>query len=626
MKKLLSILLVLAMVISLGLTAFAEGEKDDPDLKTFLSELAEKDKVTEEDLSELLTILGNRIAEEIGTGLSDADAKQEITSKDMTFYLYGVDDTRMQPVYFVGDSDVPYLSLEDWGELMTYLMKEYINKDQNITFGLSFSKDGETGTLTRTDGDPYTMTVDCAADTITFVDYDAFVLPEADRVLLDVLDSDSPHSEEETGLFSRVSGSSYERYGDEVVLDLGAYGIDLVADENAVYVPAQTLTDFLLALKYVNLFYNGEALYFLEFGGLDEDAVADLYYDVEKKEISEATGKFSYAELCLVFDNLYGLKDAHGITSFEDLVDQTNARDALMGTDTNTADSALYYIISRHLDDRHSGFTAPSPFSRDDLKDDLDKNIGYGRTILAAITQKLAYLRARAEVYPEGVPGYEEIGNTAYITFDEFVAEPDGVDYQKTAPTADAVDTIGVLSYAYSQIMRENSPVENVVMDLSCNGGGDSDAAVYAISAFLGDGYASVTNTMSGALATGVYNIDLNLDGKFDEKDRGLTEKKLFCLISPNSFSCGNLVPNIFKNSNQVTLIGRNSAGGSCMILPLSTATGAVFQISGPTRLAFTKNGSFYDIDQGVDPDYYVDHIENLYNRTAMTEFINGLF
>ncbi len=64
MKKLLSILLILAMVLSLGVTAFAEEEKkDDPDLKTFLSELAEKDKVTEEDLSELLTILGNRIAQ-----------------------------------------------------------------------------------------------------------------------------------------------------------------------------------------------------------------------------------------------------------------------------------------------------------------------------------------------------------------------------------------------------------------------------------------------------------------------------------------------------------------------------------------------------------------------------------
>ena len=293
MKKLLSILLILAMALSFTVMAFAEEKKDDPDLKTFLSELAEKDKVTEEDLSELLTILGNRIAEEIGTGLSDADAKQEITSKDMTFYLCGVEDTRTQPVYFVGDSDVPYLSLEDWAELMTYLMKTYIHDGQNVTFDLSFSKEGATGTLTRTDGDPYTMTVDCAADTITFVDYDAFVRPEADRVLLDILDADSPHSEEETGLFRRISGSSYERYGDEVVLDLGAYGIDLVSDENAVYVPAQTLSDFLLALKYMNLFYNGKELYFLDFGGLDEDAVADLFYDVEQKEISEAMGKFN---------------------------------------------------------------------------------------------------------------------------------------------------------------------------------------------------------------------------------------------------------------------------------------------------------------------------------------------
>ena len=625
MKKLLSILLALAMVLSLGATAFAEGEKDEPDLKTFLSELAEKDKVTEEDLSELLTILGNRIAEEIGTGLSDAGEKQEITSKDMTFYLCGVEDTRTQPVYFVGDSDVPYLSLEDWAELMTYLMKTYIHDGQNVTFDLSFSKEGATGTLTRTDGDPYTMTVDCAADTITFVDYDAFVRPEADRVLLDILDADSPHSEEETGLFRRISGSSYERYGDEVVLDLGAYGIDLVSDENAVYVPAQTLSDFLLALKYMNLFYNGKELYFLDFGGLDEDAVADLFYDVEQKEISEAMGKFNYAELCLVFDNLYGLKDIHGISSFNDLAFQTNTRDALMGTDTNAADAALYIIISQHLDDRHSSFTAPSPFSREDLTDDLSEKVGYGRTILAGITQKLAYVKARTKAYPDGVPGYEEIGNTAYITFDEFLAAPEDVDYQKTAPTADAEDTIGLLSYAYSQIMRENSPIENVVMDLSCNGGGAADAAVYAISAFLGDGYASVTNTMSGALATGVYNIDLNLDGKFDEKDRGLTEKKLFCLISPNSFSCGNLVPNIFKNSNQVTLIGRNSAGGSCMILPLSTATGAVFQISGPTRLAFTKNGSFYDIDQGAAPDIPLQFPDSFYDRAALTDTINSI-
>ena len=33
----------------------------------------------------------------------------------------------------------------------------------------------------------------------------------------------------------------------------------------------------------------------------------------------------------------------------------------------------------------------------------------------------------------------------------------------KTAPTAEASDTIGIMLYAYAQVTREDSPVENVV-------------------------------------------------------------------------------------------------------------------------------------------------------------------
>ena len=51
-----------------------------------------------------------------------------------------------------------------------------------------------------------------------------------------------------------------------------------------------------------------------------------------------------------------------------------------------------------------------------------------------------------------------------------------------------------------------------------------------------------------------------------------------------------------------------------------------MFQISGSLRMSFLKNGSFYDIDQGIEPDYYIDHIENFYNRAALTDYINGLF
>ena len=625
MKKLLSILLILALVLSLGATAFAEEEKKDSDLESYLNELAGKDEVTEEDLSNLLNLLGNLISKELG--IEDTT----VTAKDMTWYLCDVNDTRTQPVYFIGDSDVPYISLEELAELYPYLLKTYVHKgDEELEFGLSYSRDGEVGTLMRTDGDPYTMTVDCDADTITFFDYDAFIRLEADRVLIDVLEADSSHSDEEISLFRRAPGS-YERYGDPLVLDAGAYGIDLVADENGVYVPMQTVSDFLLALKYINLYYNGDNVFFMKYGDLGEGLVGErkplgeLFYAAEKREISEKMGRFSYGELCMAFDNLYGLKDAHGIASFDDLAQQAGAKQVLMGPDPNAADEALYKIIFTHLDDIHSTFGSESAWSRDGLAKELLDNYSVGRAYRESAIKGYAYQSAREEAYPDGVPGYEEIGNTAYITFDKFMPIPEGADFYETAPTAENTDTIGLMIYAYSQIMREGSPVENVVLDLSNNDGGDADTAIFVIATFLGDGYGSLKNTMTGALATAIYNVDVNLDGKFDENDRGLTGKNLYCLTTSSSFSCGNFVPCVFKNSEQVTLLGKTSGGGSCVVLPLTTAYGTLFRISGPTRLAFTKNGSFYDIDQGAEPDFSIAHPASFYDRAALTDYINAL-
>ena len=130
---------------------------------------------------------------------------------------------------------------------------------------------------------------------------------------------------------------------------------------------------------------------------------------------------------------------------------------------------------------------------------------------------------------------------------------------------------------------------------------------------------------MTGAMATAVYNVDLNLDHQYGQEDQGLTTKNVYCLTSPVSFSCGNLVPCVFKNSNQVTIIGRTSGGGSCVVLPMSSACGTGFQISGFTRLAFIKNGSFYDIDQGAVPDFTISKYMSFYDRERLTEYIDSL-
>lgn len=85
-------------------------------------------------------------------------------------------------------------------------------------------------------------------------------------------------------------------------------------------------------------------------------------------------------------------------------------------------------------------------------------------------------------------------------------------------------------------------------------------------------------------------------------------------------------MPAALKSSNMVTLLGRQSGGGTCAVQPLATADGSIWQISGRIQMSTVINGSLYDVDQGIAPDYVIDKVENYYNREALTQYINDLF
>lgn len=162
------------------------------------------------------------------------------------------------------------------------------------------------------------------------------------------------------------------------------------------------------------------------------------------------------------------------------------------------------------------------------------------------------------------------------------------------------------------------------MLDLSCNSGGAVDAAVFVLSWFLGDAPITVQDTLTDAISSSIYRADINLDHEFDAYD-SLGDKRLFCLISPCSFSCANLIPAVFKESHMVTLIGQRSGGGSCIVLPLCTAYGSQFRVSGCYRVSTLKNGSVYDVDLGVEPDVYISLPDHLYDREYLTDYINQL-
>ena len=177
--------------------------------------------------------------------------------------------------------------------------------------------------------------------------------------------------------------------------------------------------------------------------------------------------------------------------------------------------------------------------------------------------------------------------------------------------------------YCVNKMIKENPKVENVILDMSNNTGGSCRTAVATLAWMLGEVQTSITNSITGAKFSSVYVCDINADGKFDENDT-IKDKKLFCLISPASFSCGNMVPAMLKSSDRVVLLGETSGGGSACVYTTMAADSTIFQISSRYVMSENKNGSNYDIDKGIEPHVRLQP-ETLYDREKICGIVANM-
>ncbi|MCR4908033.1 MAG: hypothetical protein K5985_04320 [Lachnospiraceae bacterium] len=530
-----------------------------------------------------------------------------ITEASYPLYFKTADDKSEISLCFPDGGDVPFITMEEALDLL--------NRANDRTEQYELKYDKNHAVITRKDTS-FDADFDFDSDTITFYDYNAFLRMEG-CPLIDAFELDRP----EANPFFKTRYAN-DRYGKAMSFDLAAYEIDLIKEGDGWYMPLQTFSDLFLSHYLLFSLFNRECVIIAD-NVLDEE-LSDIYYSASGT-ISEELARFSYNELCLALDNLYGLKEIHDIDSFDEYFFEAGLKKKLMGTDSVSADAALMELINLRFDDLHSTFSGPSYSTDEDALDEVLPGWGPWKTRFE--NARYIFGSARDEAFPDGVPPYEEVGNTAYITFDKFTVPDEKIDYMSDPKEEELYDTVRLIQYSCDRILRPDSPVENIVMDLSNNTGGYADAAAYVIAAFTGRGEVDVKDTMTGATSTVQYVIDTNRDGEFDMEDT-VAEKgyNLYCLTSPVSFSCGNLVPNVFKTSPFVTLLGQTSGGGSCSIASLSTARGSMIHISSNFRMSMFKNGSFYDIDLGAEPDCYIAKIEDYYNREALTEYINGIY
>lgn len=564
----------------------------------------------------------------------------DLTKKDIYFREVSgetvVNSDEMKTSYF--KDDIIYTFID--ADFLEALKKVY-ECDFTMT---EVNKDTTRVVITNTTRNA-TATFDLARRSLSFSNYDEFF--QSSDVYSDM-----------TGTFPYLKRTSASNIaGQEIELSWASQNIHvgLYKDEDTykLSLPNQFCDD-ILGCAYQNL-YNGNYLY--SSSELSQSILLKDYYEhcSTPGKRSQTLADFTYNELCLNLDFNYGLKAIHGIESFPDFDTYFIAqgmKNDLKSTDAVTFTKALIDVVNFYFGDGHSAFKKNSCWAGEGkitgnktsklVKQYLDTRDRYGDARASVISGSASYNKEYGE--STNIPAYalSSDGKTAIVRFDAFTC----CDYETTAMVKEKremmndellnnyvdedreakspYDTISLIAAVHQRI-SSTPTVENIVLDLSRNGGGRFTAAAYVIAWMLGECTIDFTNPITGAKFSATYSIDADLDGSCGGEKDSVKGKNLFCLISPMSFSCGNLTPAVLKESDRVTILGVTSGGGASSVHHTSCADGSSFQISSKYVMSTSKNGSNYDMDQGVSPHYYINKPENFYATDNLAALVNSI-
>ena len=564
----------------------------------------------------------------------------EVNSKDelITFPVSG---------YFEGsDTSVFYMSLRDY-----YALLERIGN----TTELEFTVQDDSLSVSRSNGSAVTFTKE--GNTFYYTDMDMFIKPDyavngGDLVTTYPCQTDADgyilRDEDDyvlVHLIDRYDRSiSFARSGMPVWGSLENYEIPVYWTEDDLILPLAVMNNLFRTGFVTQLVYLDGMIYAITGDAPDSDiedenglTLADYYYSSAVGDRTEELTNLTYNLLCLELDLNYGLQKEHSIENgFDSYLETIGLKDRMLSTDGQDFYDALSELVQCYFADFHSSLSQPGPYAGADYS--------YSPTSLPASTEDTKasdkrFLAARQaaglSVYDEEldddvvIEPYMEVGDTAYITFDHFVmSDYDyySTEYQENITDYIGKETVSLVIYANQQINREDSPIRRVVVDLSCNGGGTLDAAVFLVSWMIGTCKFSTTNPITDAEYTVDYLADVNLDGYLTDQDCLDTDRlELYCLTSGSSFSCGNLVPAVLKQSGKVTILGQTTGGGACVVRQSITADGTIFSHSSNSHICTVKNGSYYSVDQGVTPDFTISKLEHFFDREWLTDYIENL-
>ena len=372
--------------------------------------------------------------------------------------------------------------------------------------------------------------------------------------------------------------------------------------------------------------------------GVSKIPLREGFYATKRRP--EAIARFSYDLLRFQFDHFYGIKDVAGFTDFDAFASSKGVKEGLLSLDADAYDDALAKTMMTVIDDCHTGYTLPSIFSGKFVTDgDALFKKHEGPRYKTLIQKRAEYLDLRSKALgivdkkdqPNG-QGLFVQGSTAVLRFDGFASQGMFLsgdrskgEVEETDPLSaiKAGDTALAFDCAFNRIAK-NKDIKNVVIDLTCNGGGSVMALPYVLAHFTADPTMYFLDKAMGVAKEFHYQVDLNHDKKFGQKeDTYQGQYKFFVLTSSFSFSCANFLPLLAKLSN-VKVIGEKSGGGACSVAAYTDGSGSVYNLSSPQVCVAPEGKGFRHYDAGVPVDYELPS-SSWYDLSKLDAFLGGL-
>lgn len=543
---------------------------------------------------------------------------------------------------FFNNRTIPYLSIEEYFDTYGNFMASSKEGYKHYSKYVVFTHDKET-TIVNSHNNSRCV-IDYNKKTATFDSYSGF--------LTKANDSSGPGDYISTYLdaYYFLEKTYEHQKGNEVTVNFNDYHIDAYFYDNKIYLPLHfmfTLLGTSSPLGIGGIYYNGHRSYLL--GSIElllnmfDECYQTLLQDIRKDDttLNADYMQYNYNVLCFALDFHFGL-EKRNLRSTNELryFNKEGAyktlepyKTRLLSTKPGEFDDALIELFNNEFNDGGHSYVSPISVTQDKNEPAFVRTGESKNTIdiYQALKEKREeVLGFNLDLEPENQYLEMEYGEAAnktkiaYITFDNF-------SFSTAKPNIDmpfCTFTFNLINYANEQIRNNN--IKNVVIDLSCNTGGVILAEEIIESWICGESHSMEYNTIDKSLTRVKRKADVNFNQKIDEGDFLPSDVNVYCIVSPSSFSCGNLLPSRLKDYSNTKFIGTQSGGGCCSVENyINLPTGAFITISSCNNSVMKDStlDNIITVEDGITADFIKiedgeEHYAEYFNRSAINKKI----